>query len=291
MSNHQLTPRVTATGSRAEAGPMTATNAAERQYTTGLTRENIERALTEAGKDLRALSPEDLVPLEDFHSLGRIATAQLGQLAGVSAEDRVLDAGSGIGGTARFLAAEIGCHVTGVDLTAEYCETADWLNTATGLSSRIDIRRADVTELPFADGRFDVVISQHVQMNVADKPRLYAEARRVLRPGGRLALWDVTAGPKEPIRFPLPWATDPRDSHLITPAGLREVTTRAGFAITAWNDLTDVAAQAMRAFFAAPANPLGLHVFVPDFATKAANLVAGAEQNRVRLIQAVLVAQ
>lgn len=147
-----------------------------------------------------------------------------------------------------------------------------------------------MTELPFADGTFDVVISQHVQMNIADKSRLYAEARRVLTPGGRLALWDVAAGPKEPIRFPVPWATDPRDSHLITPAELREVTTQAGFEITTWNDLTDVAAETMRAFFAAPANPLGLHVFVPDFTTKAANLIANAEQNRIRLIQAVLTA-
>ena len=189
---------------------MTATHTAERHYTTGLTRENIERALTEAGKNPRALSPQDLTSLEDCHSLGRIATAQLSQLAAVRAEDRVLDAGTGIGGTARFLAAEIGCHVTGVDLTAEYCETADWLNTAAGLSSCIDVRRADVTELPFADGTFDVVISQHVQMNVADKSRLYAETRRVLRPGGRLALWDATAGPKQPIRFPLPWPPIPK---------------------------------------------------------------------------------
>ena len=270
---------------------MTATQTTERHYTTGLTRENIERALREAGKNPRALSPQDLAPLEDFHSLGRIATVQLIQLAGVDAEDRVLDAGTGIGGTARLLAAETGCHVTAVDLTAEYCKTADWLNTATGLSCRIDVRRADVTELPFADGTFDVVISQHVQMNVANKSRLYAEARRVLTPGGRLALWDATAGTEQRIRFPLPWATDPRDSHLITPDELREVTTRAGFAITAWNDLTDTAAQAMRAFFAAPANPLGLHVFVPNFATKAANLIANAEQNRIRLIQAVLTAK
>jgi sarcosine/dimethylglycine N-methyltransferase len=128
-------------------------------------------------------------------------------------------------------------------------------------------------------------------MNVADKSRLYAEARRVLTPGGRLALWDVTARPEEPIRYPLPWATDPRDSHLITPTDLREVTTRAGFAITAWNDLTDIAAQAMRTSFAAPTNPLGLHVFVPNFATKAANLIANGEQNRIRLIQAVLTAE
>jgi len=289
MSNRQLAPRVSAASSGSES--MTATKTVERHYTTGLTRENIERALREAGKNPRRLSPADLVPLEDFHSLGRIATVQLIQLAGVSSADRVLDAGTGIGGTARLLAAQAGCHVTGVDLTAEYCETAEWLNTAVGLSSRIDVRRADVTELPFADGTFDVVISQHVQMNIADKARLYAEARRVLTPGGRLALWDVTAGQVQPITFPVPWAADPRDSHRITPDELREVTAGAGFAVTAWNDLTEAAAEAMRAFFAAPANPLGLHVFVPDFAEKAANLVANADQNRIRLIQAVVIAQ
>lgn len=273
MSNPQLTER------------------AERHYATGLTRENIESALRQVGKNPQRLSPADLAPLEDFHTLGRVATVQLIQLAGVRADDRVLDAGTGIGGTARMLAAVSGCHVTAVDLTTEYCETADWLNTAAGLSSRITIRRADVTDLPFADGAFDIVISQHVQMNVADKSRLYAEARRVLTPGGRLALWDVTAGPEQPITFPVPWATDPRGSHLITPDELRETTARAGFAVSAWNDLTEAAAEAMHAFFAAPPSPLGLHVFVPDFAHKAANLVANAEQNRIRLIQAVLTAQ
>jgi SAM-dependent methyltransferase len=267
------------------------TEAAERHYSTGLTRESIERALREAGKDPDGLSPADLAPLEDFHSLGRVATSQLIELAGVSAEDRVLDAGTGIGGTARLLAAEVGCRVTGVDLTAEYCETATWLNTAVGLDSLIDVRRADVTRLPFAGGSFDVIISQHVQMNVADKPRLYAEARRVLDTGGRLALWDVTAGPVQPIRFPVPWATDSQDSHLVTPDELLKLTTEAGFEVAAWNDLTDTAAQAMRAFLAAPATPLGLHVFVPGFRTKAANLVANAEQNRVRLVQAVLTAR
>src|SRR5579863_3270301 len=94
-----------------------------RGYATGLTRDNIERALSEAGKDLRRLTPADLVPLEDFHSLGRIATVQLIHLASVSADDRVLDAGTGIGGTARLLAGESGCRVTAIDLTTEYCET------------------------------------------------------------------------------------------------------------------------------------------------------------------------
>ena len=97
----------------------------------------------------------------------------------------MLDAGSGIGGTARYVADRYGCTVTAVDLTDEYCQTSRWLNGLVGLDDRISVRQADVTELPFAGGTFDVVISQHVQMNVADKARLYTEAWRVLKDSGR----------------------------------------------------------------------------------------------------------
>jgi ubiquinone/menaquinone biosynthesis C-methylase UbiE len=87
----------------------------------------------------------------------------------------------------------------------------------------IEVRTADVTDLPFDDASFDVVISQHVQMNVADKGRLYAEARRVLAPGGRLALWDATAGTGGPLHLPVPWAAAPEQSHLVTPERLLEL--------------------------------------------------------------------
>jgi len=53
------------------------------------------------------------------------------------------------------------------DLTAEYCDTVRWLNDAVSLSERIEVIEADVCELPLASGSFDVVISQHVQMNIA----------------------------------------------------------------------------------------------------------------------------
>ena len=173
------------------------------QYSTGLSHNNIEQALISAGKNLDDLAPADLAAMEDFHTIGRIATTQLVDLIGITSDNQVLDAGSGIGGTARFVANQCRCHVTAVDLTEEYCETARWLNRLVGLDDRISVHQADVTELPFADATFDVVFSQHVQMNIADKPLLYREARRVLAGGGRLALWDITTGEMGELDYPL----------------------------------------------------------------------------------------
>src|SRR3954471_23150353 len=264
------------------------TTTTDQPYATGRTRASIERALADAGKRIGALDASDLALLEDFHSLGRLATAALIDLAQVGQADRVLDAGCGIGGTARLIAAARGARVTAVDLAPEYCEVAAWLNDAVGLGDRIEVRTADVTELPFDAGSFDVVVSQHVQMNIADKRRLYAEARRVLAPGGRLALWDVTAGPGGPLHLPVPWATSPEQSHLVTPEQLAELLGETGFATAHWNDLTEPAESAMRQLFAGGQPPLGLHVFVPDFPAKAANLVRNLAEDRARLIQAVL---
>jgi len=169
-----------------------ATNQIDHQYSTGLSRRNIERALISAGLDLDRLQPADLGMLEDFHTMGRIATSQLVDLAGITRRTEVLDAGSGVGGTARYVAERYGCTVTAVDLTEEYCDTSRWLNHLVGLDDRITVQCADVTALPFVDGAFQVVVSQHVQMNVADKEGLYREARRVLADGGVLAMWDIT---------------------------------------------------------------------------------------------------
>jgi sarcosine/dimethylglycine N-methyltransferase len=257
------------------------------QYATGLSRHNIEQALVAAGKDFNHLQPADLGLLEDFHTMGRIATRQLVDLLGITPEDRVLDAGSGIGGTARFIADRCGCRVTAVDLTEEYCETTRWLNRLVGLEDQISVRHADVTELPFTDENFQVVFSQHVQMNVADKTRLYQEARRVLVDGGRLAMWDITSGRRDDPDYPLPWADQSELTHLITSEQLRSVVESSGFVVEQWNDLTDQAASTMQMFLTLPLNPLGLHAFVPDFAEKAQNLTVALADGRLRAIQAV----
>ncbi len=258
------------------------------QYSTGLSRRNVEKALIAAGKNLDHLEPSDLAPVEDFHTMGRIATSQLVELLGITAADEVLDAGSGIGGTARFVADRRGCRVAAVDLTEEYCELSRWLNRLVGLDGRISVQQADATELPFTDASFGFVFSQHVQMNVSDKTRLYQEARRVLVCGGRLAIWDIASSSERgELSYPLPWADQPELSHLATPDRLRALVESAGFAIEFWNDLTDQATAFMAAFLQLPPNPLGLHAFVTDFERKARNLTRALADGRLRAIQAV----
>ena len=262
-------------------------HAIETQYATGLSRHNIEQALIAAGKDLDHLAPADLGLLEDFHTMGRFATSQLVDLVEITSDSAVLDAGSGIGGTARYIAERCGCTVSAVDLTDEYCETHRWLNRLVDLDSRISVQQADVTELPFAEGIFDIAVSQHVQMNIADKTRLYREARRVLVDGGRLAMWDITLGEPGRLGYPLPWADEPARSHLITSDELRAVVETSGFAFEHWNDLTEQAVALMQAMLSAPANPLGLHAFVTDFNRKAENLTRALADGRLRVIQGV----
>jgi sarcosine/dimethylglycine N-methyltransferase len=257
----------------------------ETQYSTGASRQAIEQALVAAGKDLGHLRPEDLALLEDFHTMGRIATAQLADLVQVTPDDEVLDAGSGIGGTARYLVGRSRCHVVAVDLTEEYCQTARWLNQLAGLDDRICVRQADVTDLPFEDAAFTLIFSQHVQMNVANKALMYAEARRVLAGGGRLAVWDIAAGEGGEPDFPLPWADRPEYSHLTTSDRLRSAIETSGFAVEQWKDLTGHAAAMMQTLLTLPPSPIGLQAFVPGFGSKARNLTAALADGRLRAVQ------
>jgi sarcosine/dimethylglycine N-methyltransferase len=169
----------------------------------------------------------------------------------------------------------------------DYCETARWLNQLVGLDDLISVRQGDVTDLPFADATFTLTFSQHVQMNVADKARLYGEARRVLAEGGRLAVWDIVAEDGREPDFPVPWADRPEYSHLTTSGRLRAAIEAAGFEIEQWNDLTGQVPAIMRAVLASPPSPVGLQAFVPDFTSKVTNLTAALADGRLRAVQGV----
>ena len=252
----------------------------------------ILRALENAGKKLEQLAPEDLAPVDEFHIRGRAATLELARAAGLDSSKRVLDVGSGIGGTSRCLAREFGCRVTGIDLTEEYCRTAAELSARTGLSGMVDFRQGDATNLPFPDATFDVVWTEHVAMNIPDKARLYREMHRVLKPGGTLAIYDILEGPTGPVHFPVPWARTADTSFLVTPEELRELLSAAGFAVASWSDTTEAA----RAWFVQVAEkirkeglpPLGFHLLVgPEFSAMAQNQRRNLEEGRIVLAQVV----
>ena len=103
----------------------------------------------------------------------------------------VLDVGSGYGASARFLAAERGCRVHGVNISLKENELARERNKEAGLDDRVSIEYGDFHALPYDDESFDVVWSQEALLHGVDKPQILDECLRVLRPGGRFVLSDL----------------------------------------------------------------------------------------------------
>ena len=263
----------------------------EEHYTKDGLAEAVRAALVEAGKDLSAVTVDDLTLLDQLHVGGVESTRGLAGRLPLGPATRVLDVGCGIGGPSRILAAEFACRVTGIDLTAAFCDLAAELAGWVGLAERLDYRRADALDLPFDAGAFDVVWTQHAAMNIADKAGLYRELRRVLKPGGHLALYDILRGEGDEPIYPVPWARDPAISHLVRSDELRALLGAAGFEIDSWRDRTAAGLEwhrARAAAMAAGAPPPGPRIFIgEDFAEILGNLRRNMEDGRVRVLEAV----
>lgn len=254
----------------------------------------VEDALQQAGLGDGLIAWDALAPLDQFHVGGIAATTALAARLGIEPGSRVLDVGCGLGGPARHLAFVHGCSVTGIDLSRPFIDLATMLTGRAGLSHRVRHVAGDALHLPFEPGRFDLAWTQHVAMNIADRRGLYSGIYDVLRPGGRLALYDVVAGDGGEVQFPVPWARDPADSFLVSADATRAALEASGFAIHEWADVTDAAAEWTKVQAAASqdrpdrlkalALPL---VMGPGFPDMVANLGRNLRERRVRLLQAV----
>lgn len=251
----------------------------------------IAEKLRKAGKDMDRLATTDLAAVDEFHIRGRKATLELAKHLALDTGSRVLDIGSGLGGPARTLAETFGCHVTGIDLTPEFCEAATTLSAWVGLSDRVDFRQGDATSLPFGDAVFDAAMTLHVAMNIAAKDRMYSEARRVLKPGSRFVAYDVLQGEGGEVVYPVPWARGPSISHLATPEAMTVLLSDAGFRVLTVEDSTEESQRwfeemAARAAGSAPA--VTFQTFLgDDFATMARNQVINLRDRRIRTVSYV----
>uniref|UniRef100_Q021W9 Methyltransferase type 11 n=1 Tax=Solibacter usitatus (strain Ellin6076) TaxID=234267 RepID=Q021W9_SOLUE len=230
-----------------------------------------------------------LAPLDQFHTRGILATAELAGAAGVERSTRVLDVGCGIGGPARYLAATFECKVTGLDLSAGFIDAASYLTARCGLSDRVTFQVGDGHHLPFEDAGFDAVFLQHVAMNVEDRAGLYAEVRRMLPVGGRFATYDLVLRDGDVV-YPVPWARDASTSFLLSEGDTRTALEQAGFKAVVWQDDTQTALDWFEAAVGG-SRPGGLNLGVvmgPDFPALTANLARNLRENRLGVLSAVL---
>lgn len=165
----------------------------------------LQAALREDGVEPERPSIDSLAPYDHFHGRGLEATEEIAARMEARPADHLLDIGSGLGGPARYFARRFGCRVSGIDLTAEFCELARHLTRLVGLEERVRFELGNALAMPFADASFDGAYSMNVSMNIADKGALYrsgctASWRRRARSARARARWSSAARSRRTAR-------------------------------------------------------------------------------------------
>lgn len=242
------------------------------------------------------ISRADLRNLDEIHIRGLEATLELGKLAAIGPDYRVLDVGCGLGGPARTLTAEFGCDVVGLDIVSEFIEAANMITEWVGLSDRVSFREGDMRAMPFPAADFDLVTTFHTVLNVEEKEALITEIGRVLKPGGGLLVYEVCGEDDRKLNYPVPWADGPEISFLVTADRLRRRIAGAGFTEVHWSDATGKALDWFDGMAAGlkPPEPrrmgpnVGL-VLGPDAGLKSRNLQRNLREGRIQVVQGYFV--
>ncbi|MBB5499363.1 class I SAM-dependent methyltransferase [Paraburkholderia sp. MM5384-R2] len=264
----------------------------EKHYKQGSLLEEIKTAFSRLGKEHRSLTSADLALLDAFHLGGHQATIQLASQVPIGPGLAVLDVGCGLGGSSRYLAETFGCTVLGVDLTEEYVSVASKLAAWTACDHSVRFLKASALDLPVGDAQFDLIWTQHVQMNVPEKRELYREFARVLKPGGVLLFHELFLGSGEPVHYPVPWASEKSISFLSTQRKAHDQIEAAGFSIAKWEDVSErdatslrKAGEAMRALPRRP--PLISMLLGAEADLKLGNAARNLIEGRIKVVQAV----
>ncbi|WP_245911934.1 class I SAM-dependent methyltransferase [Flagellimonas meridianipacifica] len=190
--------------------------------------EEILNRLLEQGIDQSSVKRGDISSVDEFHVRGAMVSKELARTIDICGLN-VLDVGCGLGGPSRMLADEFNCKVTGINLSNEFIRTAKALSSLVKLDHKTKFVVGDALSLPFNDGSFNVVWTQHVQMNVPDKEKFYSEIRRVLKPGGYFLYYDIFKYNGEEVQYPMPWASSADQSFLFRSTEMNEILIELGF--------------------------------------------------------------
>ena len=232
--------------------------------------ERILDGLREAGVDTDQLTVDDLGGLDQLHAGSLPATRYLLERLELDDQTRLLDVGCGIGGASRVAAANYRCPVVGIDLSPDFIRVGRQLTEQVGLAGLVDLRVASGDRIDLADASLDRAMIIHVGMNIPDKPAVFAEVRRVLKPGAIFGVYEqMQVGDGEPP-YPLPWAEDERSSFVETAETYALALQSTGFVVEHTED--------RRAATAGPPGPeprlSPAAVFGPSFAERIANNIA-----------------
>jgi len=211
--------------------------------------EDILNRLKEQGIDLHEVKRSNIAGVDEFHVRGAAVSKELAESLNLKGAT-VLDVGCGLGGPSRMLADEYNCQVTGLDLSNEYIRTAKKLSKLVKLDSKTSFIQGDATSLPFDDNKFDVIWTQHVQMNIPNKEKFYSEISRVLKYGGHFLYYEILKKGDGEVNYPVPWASTSEISFLFKETEMDNFLTKFGLIKKQSNDQTTHGIDFLNAAFA-----------------------------------------